>query len=73
MTPFFPGSVTSDGNENCSTTSYQVGPNFGRAHNLSALIARAEFGPVVTSRVNQTCHFVIYIVVNIPELDKCGQ
>ena len=34
MTPFFPGSVTSDGNENCSTTSYQIGPNFGRAHDL---------------------------------------
>ena len=34
MTPLFPGSVTSDGNENCSTTSYQIGPNFCRAHDL---------------------------------------
>ena len=29
---FLSGSVTSGGNENCTTTSYQIGPNFGRAH-----------------------------------------
>ena len=34
MTPFFPGSVTSDVNEDCTTTSYQIGPNFGGAHDL---------------------------------------
>ena len=64
MTPFLPGSVTSDGNENCHCNVIPNPAEFRPAHDLHwsrgpnsararfALIARAEFGPVVISRVN---------------------
>ena len=67
MTLFFPGSVTSDGNENGSTTSYQIGPNFGRAHNLHWLRGpnSAQWPPLglATFRILKTFSILANIVL----------
>ena len=58
MIPFFPGSVPSDGNKNCTTTSYHFGPNSAQWSHLGLRVGDGKdfyFFSDFESFPNQIC------------------